>query len=120
MLEIAWQHDVLVTSLTRHLHTQIPWHQRHEGEGWWCIWTSVLVNEVLVGVSIECIDGIAERACVANVFPGQGSQTSAQRCNWSINRFDQDTLMVELCRRKKSAIIYQLLLQGSYLETEEG
>lgn len=71
VLEIVWEHNVLVVGLARHLHTEVPRHQRDVGEGRRVVWTRAFVDEVLRGVVAESIDGLAEGAPNTNMVPGQ-------------------------------------------------
>jgi len=96
VLEERWQHDVLVASLAGHLHAKVPWHECDECEGGRSAGPRVLVDEVLTGVLVECLDGIAEGASVANVLPGQSSERCAEWGDGGVDWLDQNTLMVEL------------------------
>lgn len=73
VLKVCRKHDCLVPSLTRQLYTKIPRIQRHKGE------LQVLADEVFLGESVEAVDGVAESACRADVFPCQSRQARFQR-----------------------------------------
>lgn len=77
VLEIVWQHNVLVVRFAWHLHTEVPRHQRDVREGWWVIRTRALVNEVLRGVVAESIDGLTEGTRAADMLPRQRSKGGA-------------------------------------------
>lgn len=68
VLQVGREDDGLVSSLPRKLHTEIPRVQRHKGK------LQVLADEVFLSEGVEAVDGIAESACRAHMFPGESSQ----------------------------------------------
>lgn len=96
VLEVCWQNNVLVTSLTRQLYTQVPWGQSNEGESWWVAWTGILVDEVFTSISGEGIKGITESASIANMFPSERGQRCTKWRYRGVDGLDQDGLVVEL------------------------
>lgn len=114
VLQVGREDDGLVSSLPRKLHTEIPRVQRHEGK------LQVLADEVFLSEGVETVDGIAESACRAHMFPGESSQArygsekrlglaiglttpmyqnrqlTAERRDGGVDRFNEDALAVEL------------------------
>ena len=66
VLEIGREDDGLVAGLAGQLDTQVPRVEGDEGE------VEVLCRQVLRGKGVEPVDGIAEGASIADVFPRQG------------------------------------------------
>ena len=68
VLEVGREDDGLVAGLAGELDTQVPRIECDERE------VEVLCRQVLRGKGVEAVDGIAEGASIADVFPGQGGQ----------------------------------------------
>jgi hypothetical protein len=94
VLHVGGQDNALVTSLTRHLDTEIPRSQCDEGKLGSGTRSSVLVHEVLAGVRIESSDGIAVAAGLLNMLPCEGGKGRAQWGDGSVCRADQHRLVV--------------------------
>jgi hypothetical protein len=94
VLHVGRQNDTLVTSLTRHLDTEIPRSQGNESELGSGTRSSVLVHEVLAGIRIEGGDGIAVAAGLLNMLPGESGKGRAQWGDWSVCRADQHRLVM--------------------------
>jgi hypothetical protein len=94
VLHVGGQDNALVTSLTRHLDTEIPRSQGDKGEFGSGTRSSVLVHEVLAGVRIESGDGIAVAASLLDMLPGESGKGRAQWGDGSVCRADQHRLVV--------------------------
>lgn len=96
VLQVAWQNDALVTSLARHLHAQVPWHESNEGESWGVVRISVLGDQMLLGEGGEGFDGITKVARVADMLPGQCRERCTERCDGRVDRLGEDAVGAEL------------------------
>jgi hypothetical protein len=94
VLHVGGQDNALVTSLTRHLDTEIPRSQCDEGKLGSGTRSSVFVHEVLAGVRIESSDGITVAAGLLNMLPCEGGKGRAQWGDGSVCRADQHRLVV--------------------------
>jgi hypothetical protein len=68
VLQVGREDDGLVASLTGQLDAEVPRVKGDKGK------LEVVLGEVLVGELVEAVDGIAERASVADVLPGEGGK----------------------------------------------
>lgn len=96
VLEVCWEDDVLVSGLARQLDTQIPRSQGNEGKGWRSTRTGVLVNEMLLGVLVECSNSVAEGASVLHMLPGKSGKGCTKRRDRSVDWADEHGLAVQL------------------------
>ena len=113
MLKVGREDDALVASLTRQLHTQIPWHESYEGERWLSGQIGVLGKEavLILRKSLERNDGVLERASSADMLPGQSCERSAERSDRSVDWFDQHALTMELLESRVSVPLGRECLQ---------
>lgn len=69
MLQVRWQHNSLITGLTRKLHTEVPRVERDKRE------FQVLADQVFLREGIEAIDNVTERPGTAHMLPCQRCET---------------------------------------------
>jgi hypothetical protein len=74
VLQVRRENDGLVASLTGQLDAEVPGVKSDKGE------LEVVLGEVLLGELVETVDGIAERASVADVLPGKGCKAGCTTC----------------------------------------
>ena len=74
VLQVRGEDDGLVASLTGQLDAEIPRVQSDKGK------LVVVLGEVLLGELVQTVDGIAERACIADVLPGKRCKAGCTRC----------------------------------------
>lgn len=74
VLQVRGKDDGLVASLTGQLDAEIPRVQSYKGK------LVVVLGEVLLGELVQAVDGIAERACVADVLPGKRCKAGCTTC----------------------------------------
>jgi hypothetical protein len=66
VLEVGGQDNGLVAGLAGQLDTQVPRVEGDKGE------LVVVGNNVFLGEAVEAVDGVAERAGIADLVPGEG------------------------------------------------
>jgi hypothetical protein len=76
VLQVGGEDDGLVASLTGQLNTQVPRVERDESK------LDVVLDKVFLGKLVEAVDGVAERACIADVLPGEGGKAGCGMCEW--------------------------------------
>lgn len=78
VLQVGREDDGLVARLTRQLDAQVPRVERDKGK------LEVVLGEVLGSELVEAADGIAERACIADVLPCQRREAGCTTCQSTI------------------------------------
>ena len=74
VLQVRGKDDGLVASLAGQLDAEIPRVQSYKGK------LEVVLGEVLLGELVQTVDGIAERACIADVLPGKRCKAGCTTC----------------------------------------
>ena len=74
VLQVRGKDDGLVASLAGQLDAEIPRVQSYKGK------FVVVLGEVLLGELVQAVDGIAERACIADVLPGKRCKAGCTTC----------------------------------------
>ena len=77
VLQVGREDNGLVASLARQLNAEVPGVESDKGK------LGVVLDEVLLSELVEAVDGIAERACIANVLPCEGCKAGCTTCQSS-------------------------------------
>ena len=76
VLEVWWQDDGLITSLTWQLNAKVPRIQCHKGK------LKVLAKEMFLSKIVKGVDGVAKSSSLANMLPGKSGET-----RWSTGQY---------------------------------
>lgn len=68
VLEVDWEDDMLVTSFSGQLYTEVPGVEGDKGP------LEIVVGEVFLMEGLESLDGGSKISSVPNVVPGDGGQ----------------------------------------------